>query len=342
MIRGSETLTGERFESDVRAALDAVESADATLPEKVEMLVEMAMGMQQRPKSIEQLQAAIFLYRKALNLCPEQESLLRGRTLARMATALQTVPGGDFAPLEEALSALETARVILEAEGSEEETAEVDMNLGLVLQSLASCSRAPIQDAIAAHQRALRVFDRDSHPKEFAILQNNLATAFLSIPFTDERAKMREALAVTAFEEGLKVVTLIDHPGEYAMLQNNLGNALQSVSTSHSVENHLRAVEAYDEALKVRTRRKMPVEYANTIANKASCLWNLPDDPARPELGNVDNLEVVESLFNEAIEIFRQVGELGKVEAISEAVQEIGRLRELDRDRLNSESTRRG
>ncbi|WP_227651756.1 hypothetical protein, partial [Klebsiella pneumoniae] len=80
------------------------------------------------------------------------------------------------------------------------------------------------------------------------------ATAFLSMPMTDERGKMREALAVQAFEEGLKVVNLIDYPTEYAMLQNNLGNALQYVSSSHTLENNLRALDAYDEALKVRTR----------------------------------------------------------------------------------------
>ena len=76
------------------------------------------------------------------------------------------------------------------------------MNLGVVLQSLAGHGRARITDAISAYQRALRTFDRTRHQEEFAILQNNLATAFLSMPFTDERAKMREALAVQAFEEG--------------------------------------------------------------------------------------------------------------------------------------------
>ena len=123
------------------------------------------------------------------------------------------------------------------------------MNLGLVVQNLAGAPGARITDAISAYQRALRTFDRARFPKEFAILQNNLATAFLSMPFTDERAKMREALAVQAFEEGLKVVNLIDHPAEYAMLQNNLGNALQYASSSHTVENNLRALDAYDEAL---------------------------------------------------------------------------------------------
>ena len=74
------------------------------------------------------------------------------------------------------------------------------------------------------------------------------------------------------------------------MLQNNLGNALQYVSSSHTVENNLRALDAYDEALKVRTRETSPLEYANTISNKANCLWNLPDDPEHPEAGNRANL----------------------------------------------------
>ena len=172
---------------------------------------------------------------------------------------------------------------VIRAHGEAEELAEAEMNLGLILQNLAGANKARITDAIAAYQRALRTFDRVKFPAEFAILQNNLATAFLSIPFTDERSKMREALAVQAFEEGLKVVNLIDNPAEYAMLQNNLGNALQYASSSHVVENNLRALEAYDEALKVRSRETMPLEYANTISNKANCLWNLPDDVSNPK-----------------------------------------------------------
>ena len=130
---------------------------------------------------------------------------------------------------------------------------------------------------------------------------------------------MREALAVQAFEEGLKVVSLVDHPAEYAMLQNNLGNALQYASSSHPIENNFRAIEAYDEALKVRTRETMAVEYANTIANKANCLWNLPDDPDHPKRGNRDNLNAARNYYSEARQIFIQYGELEKARIVSEA-----------------------
>ena len=209
------------------------------------------------------------------------------------------------------------------------------MNLGLVLQSLASANRAKITDAIAAYQRALRTFDKEAHPKEYAILQNNLATAFLSIPFTDTRAKMREALAVQSFEEGLKVVNLIDHPVEYAMLQNNLGNALQYCSSSHMVENNLRALEAYDEALKVRSAETTPIEYANTISNKANCLANLPDDVEAPELGNRRRLEAAVAHYEEALQIFVANGGDVQARVVTGVIGDIRSELGTDKERSN-------
>jgi len=309
----------ERFETEVQAALAAVEGAEATPTQKAEMLVEFAMGLQKKPKSPAQLQAAVSLYRKGLEVCPEGEPLLRARTQARMATALRALPGESSAPLEEALAVLEESRPVLEALGLPEEVAELEMNRGLVLQALSAAGRARLQDAIVAYQRALRVFDHARYPQEHAILHNNLATAFLSIPVAGEGSKMREALAVSSFEEGLKGVSLVDHPVEYAMLQNNLGNALQSVSSSHAVENSLRALDAYAEALRVRTRRDMPLEYANTIANKATCLWGLPDDPQDPRAGNRANLREAHALLTEAEAIFAEFGEGQKADSVRQA-----------------------
>jgi tetratricopeptide (TPR) repeat protein len=235
------------------------------------------------------------------------------------------MPEDGTEALEAARLAYEDALPVLAELGRPEEVAETEMNLGLVIQYLAGAHRARIGDAIAAYQRALRVFDRARYPVEFAILQNNLATAFLSMPLVDERSKMREALAVQAFEEGLKVVTLIDHPSEYAMLQNNLGNALQYASSRHATENNLRALEAYDESLKVRTRETAPLEYANTIANKANCLMNLPDDPAHPTAGNLTNLTHARLYLEEARAIFAQHGELAKAETVAQPLAELHR-----------------
>ncbi len=325
MQREEPRMKTGRMEEEVRAALAAAGDESASPAERAEMLMEIAMGLQQRPKSSDEIGAALDLYEQALKVCPTDERLLAARIAARKGTALLAMPEEGVGRLLAARAAFESAIPHFIDFGRPEELAEAEMNLGLAIQNLAGQNRARITDAIAAYQRALRTFDRERFPKEFAILQNNLATAFLSMPFTDSRARMREALAVQAFEEGLKIVNLIDHPAEYAMLQNNLGNALQYASSSHAIENNLRALEAYDEALKVRTRETMPLEYANTIANKANCLWNLPDDPAQPEGGNRANLIAAREYYRECREIFGRAGETEKARMVAEACEQIDR-----------------
>ncbi len=304
-------------------ALAAIESESISANEKVDLLIQIAVGLQLRPKSPQQLHNAVTLYDKALALCPEQETLLLARTHARKGTALQAIPEAGTEYLFKAQAEFETALPALTQAGTAEEVAEVEMNLGLVLQALAGFHAVPITQAIAAYQRSLLVFTREAYATEYAILHNNLATAFLSIPMSDERGKMREALAVQSFQEALKVINLIDQPAEYAMLQNNLGNALQYVSSSHSVENNLRALEAYDEALKVRTAQDTPYEYANTLCNKANCLQNLPDDLNNPDAGNRGRLRTARSYYREANDIFKQYGDMPKVNMITEMLEEL-------------------
>ncbi len=114
------------------------------------------------------------------------------------------------------------------------------------------------------------------------------------------------------------------------MLQNNLGNALQYASSAHTLENNLRALDAYDEALKVRNRRDAPLEYANTLSNKANCLWNLPDDESVPGDGFV-NLRAARECYEEARALFSRHGDPDKARLIGEAIEQIDREL-LDRD----------
>lgn len=287
----------------LETASQAARDESSSPAERAEMLMELATGLQRRPKTLEHLAAAIELHDQALALCPAEEVLLGARIAARRASALLALPAADHGATDEARGVLEEVLPRLARHGTAAEVAEAEMNLGLCLQHLAGAGRARMPDAIAAYQRALRTFDAGRYPAEFAILQNNLATAFLAT-----RSPLSEALAVQCFEHALKAVSLLDHPVEYAMLQNNLGNALQSVASSHAADNCLRALDAYDEALKVRTRDARPAEHANTLANRANCLWTL------------GRVEEARACYAQAQEIFTVLGEHDKARAAAEAM----------------------
>lgn len=312
-----------QVDHEVRAALEAADSPDNSPAEKAEMLMEIAMRLQLRPRDPAQLLQAVELYDRALQTCPQKLALLAARIRARRGTALQAIPAQDSQYLQAALEDYDAVSGVFSTLGTAAELAELDMNRGLVLQTLAGFGAVPMQQAISAYQSALRFFERDSHPREYAILHNNLATAFLSLPAASESGKLREALAVQSFEEALRVVTLEAQPVEYAMLQNNLGNALQHADSAHPIENCLRALDAYDESLKVRTRSAMPIEYANTLSNRAACLARIPDSPEHPEQGNPENVQRAIEDYRLAREVFASLGESGRAQLVSQMLEDL-------------------
>jgi tetratricopeptide (TPR) repeat protein len=310
-------------DSAVKAAMAVIASSSATTQEKIEMLIEMAQGFQKKPKTAQDLWNAVSLCHQAHELCAEDNLLWKARAKAGMATALKAIPDVGEQLLLEAKQRLEEALPILLEFAPQEEVAEAQMNLGLVLQSLVPFNLARMTDSIQAYQKALQVFTWQKYPQEYAILHNNIAIAYLSMPLTSEKESLRQGLAVQTFEEALKHIRLINHPREYAMLQNNLGNALQYLPSSHPLENILRAIAAYDEALKVRDPKDTPLEYANTISNKANALFNLPDNPEKPEAGNLKNMRQARTYYQEAWEIFTQHGQIEQAEVVLQMLQEV-------------------
>ena len=311
-------------DSAVKEAMEAITDASATAQEKIEMLIEVAQGFVKKPKTADDLYNAIKLYDKAQELCKEDFPLYKARAKVGKGGVLQAIPEENVELLLSAKTAYEQALPILkELAPCSDETAEAQMNLGLVLQSLASFNMARMTDSIQAYQEALQVFDWDKHPQEYAILHNNIAIAYLSMSAGSQEQYLFEGLAVQSFEVALKRINLQEHPREYAMLQNNLGNALQYLPSSHPFENNLRAVIAYDEALKVRNAKNTPIEYANTISNKANALINLPDKPRRPEAGNQQNLLKAQDYYQQALEIFTQYGQIQQAQALSETLKEL-------------------
>lgn len=311
-------------DANVKAALKAIESEVATTSEKIEMLIEIATRLQGQAKTIEQIKDSIFLYRKGMELNTHNESLLKARCLSGIGTALRSIPDKEENLLLEAKNSYEEALPILEKYASSLEIAETQMNLGIVLQGLVEFNKATIQEAIQIYYKATKIFTGENYPQEFAILQNNIAVAYLSLPLGPNKKKIRYGVVVQSFQSALKWVTITNHPSEYAMLQNNLANTLQYLPTSHPIENNLKALKAYDEALKVRTASDTPLEYANTIANKANVLFNLPDNIEHPEMGNTNNLERCRKYCEEAYAIFthhKQVKQSCVVDSMLQDIQ---------------------
>lgn len=316
-------MTPSITDSAVKAAIAAIASESATTAEKIQMLIEMAQGFQKKPKTAQDLRNAVSLYYRAYEMCGEEYPLLKARAQVGMSGTLKTIPDAGTELLLQAKAGYEEALPVLQELASPEEIAEAQMNLGLVLQSLVPFNLARITDSIQAYHEALRVFTWENYPQEYAILYNNIAIAYLSMPMASEREYLRQGLAVQSFEVALKHINLIDHPREYAMLQNNLGNALQYLVSSHPLDNNLRAIAAYDEALKVRNPKDTPLEYANTISNKANVLFNLPDNPEKPEAGNPQNLLQARAYYQEAWQIFTQHQQIEQAEAVAQAIQEL-------------------
>jgi tetratricopeptide (TPR) repeat protein len=308
----------------VVAMVEQVRQADLPAEQQAEALVETAFELLKRPKAPQQLWDAVFLYGAAGELAKDHP-LARARSLAGRGAALRRMPGEGTSNLQAAKAAFTDALEVLRAEGEAEEVAEAELSLGLCLQALAQVNEASLPEAVQCYQRALRFFSRGEHPREFAILHNNLATAYLSLKLSPERDALREALAVQSFREALSVVTLEDDPAEYAMLQNNLGNALQAMPSSHRFENLSRAIEAYDEALKVRSAREMPVEHANTLANKANALMNLPDAEDGGSAGNPRNLAAAAALLETASRLFGEHGLSDRAAICSGLLEELAR-----------------
>ncbi|MBD2138984.1 hypothetical protein H6F32_15715 [Anabaena sp. FACHB-1237] len=310
-------------DSFVKAAIASIASESATTEEKIQMLIEMGQGFLKKPKSSQDLRNALGLFYRAYEMCGQNYPLWQARSKIGMARTLQIIPDSNPQLLQQAQENYQEALTILQGLGTPEEIAETQVNLGLVLQSLVPYNLARITDSIQAYHQALEVFTWDKYPQEYAILLNNIAIAYLSMPMTSEREYLRQGLAVQSFETALQHINIIDHPQEYAMLQNNLGNALQYLVSSHPIDNNLRAISAYDEALKVRNLQNMPVEYAQTIANKANVLFNLPDNIEKPELGNPENLLKAKEYYYEAWQIFTEYQQIEQAEIVGKVLEEL-------------------
>jgi tetratricopeptide (TPR) repeat protein len=146
----------------------------------------------------------------------------------------------------------------------------------MALQATAGAHRQRLVEAVNSYQDALHAgITLEDRPETYALVQNNLGLAYLSMPMTSAGDKIRLAVAVQSFKEALKVYTQEAFPEQWSSAMLNMANALQYLPSSHPQENLIEAVNGYESLLQVRDRALDPVGYARLLANQANALGHL-------------------------------------------------------------------
>lgn len=196
--------------------------------------------------------------------------------------------------------------------------AEIWFELALLLHEAAGENRGGLVGAIDAYQTAIhRGLSLDHEPEGYALAQNNLGLAYLSLPMSGSGDALRGAVAVQSFREALKVYGKDTHPEAWASAQLNLANALQHLPSAHPQENLVQAVSIYDELLAVRSKAIDPVGYARLLANQANALAHL--GMFQPALAQLDEARKLFEWHNEralAASVMEQVERIHEQRAI--------------------------
>jgi len=216
---------------------------------------------------------AISKLEKAVECVRKISPVFAAHLLGQMAGLRWNTPGQDGA------HAIENYREAIHLAG---ETpldgfhAELWLNLGSCYQDQSQGRRDYLTHAIQAYQQAIQCgLSETSHSDMYALAQNNLGLAYLSMPMVEASDGLRKAIAVQSFREALKVYQPDTHRREWVSAKLNLANALQHLPSSHPEENLVQAVEIYEELLQTRSRAEDPVGYARLLANQANALAHL-------------------------------------------------------------------
>ncbi len=307
-----------RSRSAYQTALEMAADASLSSSQRATLLCDMAGEIQRKDGSGEGLKYSAELLRQAAKLT-ELSAVALARIHIRLAAVLLLFPKGEVEAWHEAYFLIEAATADL---CDPEEIASAQMQKALLIQTLADIDQADIRQAIDCYQQAVAIFTADSHPLEYALIQNNLATIWLSLASAPRKRQWYEGMAIAAFESALGHIDQHQYPDEYAMLQNNLGNALQNSNGGNDLNNKRRAMIAYEQALNYRQGGSLL--RANTLANQSQCLIDLPDcDSGGP---NPKNLAQAHRQAQEAIALFRRHNEDEKAELMIELLTDIEQL----------------
>ncbi|MBW4581081.1 MAG: hypothetical protein KME42_16060 [Tildeniella nuda ZEHNDER 1965/U140] len=136
-----------------------------------------------------------------------------------------------------------------------------------------------LDQAIAAYQQALVKTNPETRPHNYAMIQNNLGSAYGDMARFRTPAESLEQ-SVGAYESALRYRQLHDDPARYAATQNNLGTAYWNLAQHQQPIRRLKqSIAAYFEALRYYSPDCEPMHYAMIQNNLGTAYWNLAQQP---------------------------------------------------------------
>ncbi len=132
-----------------------------------------------------------------------------------------------------------------------------------------------LEQAIQAYQLALHYTSPQVQPKTYAMIQNNLGSAYGDLAQYHNPSENLQK-SVQAYETALSHRPADEDPARYAATQNNLGTACWNLAQHQQPVAYLnRAIAAYGEALRYYTTDNEPLSYAMIQNNLGTAYWNL-------------------------------------------------------------------
>jgi len=173
-----------------------------------------------------------------------------------------------------------------------------------------------IYEAVKYYSKALEVFTKENNPYMYALINNNMGLAYLSIQATDIESQVKLALGVQCLKKALEVFKKEEFPEEWASATLNYANALVYLPTSNPTKNLIRALELYKEVLAYREKTGNMEGYARVLANMGNVLAHLGHlKEAKKKLKKAREIFISLKLFEEAAGVDEILKEIQSMEA---------------------------
>ncbi|MGV0025950.1 hypothetical protein [Phormidesmis priestleyi] len=132
-----------------------------------------------------------------------------------------------------------------------------------------------LEKALKAYQLALSKINPQTRPTTYAMIQNNLGSAYSDLAQRQNPAENLQQ-AIAAYQSSLQYRQSEGDASRYAATQNNLGTAYWNLAQHQDpIDNLQQAITFYSAALRQYDPDQEPLHYAMLQNNMGTAYWNL-------------------------------------------------------------------